>query len=417
MIDYKTILSTTDSKVTLMQWLQTLTEEFENAQITDVTFTNDGNKSLTFTFKLEDGTTKTATIELHSLTADEQSLINNLIKSVTASSDGVTFSQAVSFQGNESHSGSEIHNGYASFLGDENHAGSELHKGEATFTQLKADDITATDGQELMSWDGTTTALKGNADRPSYNGGDLALKSDVTDIQQAQWKEYYGQCNVRKYEDKSFQIYTNVNLTLSFNAVENKGTSYDSMYMEIKAVNKNGGEQVHVPVVLSSNNTYNFSWGTIVNFSCMFFNANIKNTLTLPAFTNGSVYLSRAFLGSKFTKILIANNGSMKANDVDLMCANCTNLTEVGNFDLSNADNEYYMFKGCSNLKSVHCTHFKHSFLINSSTKFEEADLVEIIGNLDPVSTTQTLTMGSTNLAKLTSDEILVATGKGWALA
>lgn len=178
MIDYKTIISTTDSKVTLMQWLQALTEEFGEAKIKNVVFDVTTSR-LTLTIMKEDGTSFTTVQTLYSLTADEQSLINNLIKSVTASSDGVTFSKAVSFQGNESHSGSEIHNGYASFLGDENHAGSEMHKGTATFTDLHSDDLTATDGQELVSWDGTTTALKGKADRPTYNGGDLALKSDV----------------------------------------------------------------------------------------------------------------------------------------------------------------------------------------------------------------------------------------------
>jgi hypothetical protein len=135
----------------------------------------------------------------------------------------------------------------------------------------------------------------------------------------------------------------------------------------------------------------------------------------LPSLTDHYVRLNRAFQGSAFTKILVADGG-IKAGDMDACFQHCYNLTEVGAFDMSGAYTYDSMFAGSSKLKSVHCTHFKKSFYISYSTMFEEADLVEIIGNLDPVTSTQTLTMGSTNLAKLTDDEILVATDKGWAL-
>ena len=61
-------------------------------------------------------------------------------------------------------------------------------------------------------------------------------------------------------------------------------------------------------------------------------------------------------------------------------------------------------------------TGMKVSFYIDASTKFTREALVEIIGNLAEVTSTQTLTMGSTNLAKLTDDDKAVATGKGWTL-
>lgn len=61
-------------------------------------------------------------------------------------------------------------------------------------------------------------------------------------------------------------------------------------------------------------------------------------------------------------------------------------------------------------------TGMKVSFSISASTKFTREALVEIIGNLATVTSTKTLTMGSTNLAKLTDDDKAVATGKGWTL-
>ena len=59
----------------------------------------------------------------------------------------------------------------------------------------------------------------------------------------------------------------------------------------------------------------------------------------------------------------------------------------------------------------------KVDFDISSSTKFTREALVEILNNLATVTSTQTLTMRSTNLAKLTDEDKAIATGKGWTLA
>ena len=62
-------------------------------------------------------------------------------------------------------------------------------------------------------------------------------------------------------------------------------------------------------------------------------------------------------------------------------------------------------------------TGMKVSFDISASTKFTEAALVEILNNLATVTTTTTLKMGATNLAKLTDADKKIATDKGWTLA
>ena len=62
-------------------------------------------------------------------------------------------------------------------------------------------------------------------------------------------------------------------------------------------------------------------------------------------------------------------------------------------------------------------TGMKANFDISASTNFEESDLVTILNNLATVTTTQTLKMGATNLAKLTDEDKAIATNKGWTLA
>lgn len=57
------------------------------------------------------------------------------------------------------------------------------------------------------------------------------------------------------------------------------------------------------------------------------------------------------------------------------------------------------------------------SINISYSTKFTREALVEILNNLATVTSTRTLKMGATNLAKLTDEDKLIATNKGWTLA
>ena len=95
----------------------------------------------------------------------------------------------------------------------------------------------------------------------------------------------------------------------------------------------------------------------------------------------------------------------------------CKKLTTIPQLDMSNVTNANYMFGGCSSLKSILMTGMKISFDISSSTKFEESDLVTILNNLDTLTSTASLKMGATNLAKLTDDEKAIATNKGWTLA
>lgn len=94
-------------------------------------------------------------------------------------------------------------------------------------------------------------------------------------------------------------------------------------------------------------------------------------------------------------------------------------LTFIGEFSISNCTNLFGAFTNDNNLKTIKLKNIPVSFDISSSTRFEESDLVEIISNLVDLTgkTAQTLTMGATNLAKLTDAEKAVAVNKNWVLA
>ena len=65
------------------------------------------------------------------------------------------------------------------------------------------------------------------------------------------------------------------------------------------------------------------------------------------------------------------------------------------------------------NLKSILMTNIGVNLKISASTKFEREDLLVILNNLKTVTTATTLTMGATNLAKLTEEDKAIATNKG----
>ena len=93
----------------------------------------------------------------------------------------------------------------------------------------------------------------------------------------------------------------------------------------------------------------------------------------------------------------------------------CNSLESIPAYDLSNITS--INISNLYTLKEFHATGMKVSFDISSSTKFTKEALVEILNNLATVTTTKTLKMGATNLAKLTDEDKLIATNKGWTLA
>ena len=125
----------------------------------------------------------------------------------------------------------------------------------------------------------------------------------------------------------------------------------------------------------------------------------------------------------------------------------CGKLTSIANYetwDMTKCSRASDMFNGCSSLTSLDLSNWNMSKVTNllsfvgnvdnlasfyapqninvsisdftSATKLTPEHLMSIINNLNTVSSTQTLTIGAKNLAKLTSNEIKIATDKGWTI-
>ena len=139
---------------------------------------------------------------------------------------------------------------------------------------------------------------------------------------------------------------------------------------------------------------------------------------TLEALLDATHHCEYLFQYYKGTSVdgLISYNDTSNVTDMYSMFYNCEKLTSIPELDASKVTTFSRAFFNCKNLKEFHMTGMKVSFDIQQSTLLTREALVEILNNLATVTSTQTLTMGSTNLAKLTDEEKAIATNKGWTL-
>ena len=142
------------------------------------------------------------------------------------------------------------------------------------------------------------------------------------------------------------------------------------------------------------------------------YNGTSVDDLIQPNDTENVTTMVRMFnYCNKLTTIPQLNTS--KVTNMSQMFWGCISLQTVPAFDCSNVTNMNNIFASCSSLKSILMTNIGVSLNISSSTKFERSDLVTILNNLKTVTSSKTLTMGATNLAKLTDEDKAIATNKG----
>ena len=96
----------------------------------------------------------------------------------------------------------------------------------------------------------------------------------------------------------------------------------------------------------------------------------------------------------------------------------CSSLTSVPLFDTSKVTNMADMFYMCSSLTTLGgFLNLKTNLDISNAPNLTHESLMNVINKAaDVTSSPKTLTLGTTNLSKLTSEEKAIATNKGWVL-
>lgn len=153
----------------------------------------------------------------------------------------------------------------------------------------------------------------------------------------------------------------------------------------------------------------------VTNMKAMFLYSRIT---TIPALNTSKVISMEAmFRGSGLMSMPVIDTS--KVTTMSEMFRD-SKMTTIPALNVSNVTNFNYIFGfGYQQLKltEIHMYGMKSSFDISGSTLYTRDALVEILNNLATVTSSRTLAMGSTNLAKLTEDDIAIATTKGWTLS
>lgn len=143
------------------------------------------------------------------------------------------------------------------------------------------------------------------------------------------------------------------------------------------------------------------------------------NITTIPQIdTSSAINMTRMFEGCKrLTTIPQIDTSSVEY--MDGMFRNCSSLTSIPLIDASSLMEGFSMFFACKSLTDLGGFPGLHCELnLSYSSNLTVESLMNVINKAaDVTANPQTLTLGSTNLAKLTEEQISVATNKGWTLA
>lgn len=137
----------------------------------------------------------------------------------------------------------------------------------------------------------------------------------------------------------------------------------------------------------------------------------------------------------KLQKIILLNSNTAKFSTLNSVFHGCTNLIDLSAFYCEKVnDIRESCFSGCINLTNfdglinlgkaytTHTINYSNNTLnLSESSKLTHSSLVNIINGVYDIASigvaSQRLILGSTNLAKLTSEEIAIATNKGWTVS
>lgn len=177
-----------------------------------------------------------------------------------------------------------------------------------------------------------------------------------------------------------------------------------------------------------------FNIGTAVkNMSSLFYNYYWLETIS-PMDTSNVTNMANMFYScSKLKSIPQLDTGNVA--NMASMFADCNALEIVPQLDASKADSIRYMFNQCQkltnfggllNLGQAYLTsqstnYNQYQLDLSTATSLTHDSLMNVINNLYDIATagvqSQQLVLGTTNIAKLTAEEIAIATEKGWTVS
>ena len=174
---------------------------------------------------------------------------------------------------------------------------------------------------------------------------------------------------------------------------------------------------------LTSVDASNWNTSNVTTMQGMFNQCNKLTTVDVSNWNTSNVTTMDSMFGrcTLLTTIDVSNFNTSNVTSMLNMFTNCTSLTslDLSSFNTSNVTDTSSMFAGCSKITTLTppAINMKISHSLSPCTLLTASELVKWLNSLPIITTSQTLTLGSTLLAKLSSTEKAIATNKGWTLA
>lgn len=124
--------------------------------------------------------------------------------------------------------------------------------------------------------------------------------------------------------------------------------------------------------------------------------------------------LNTAFTGCASLQEISLTNTS-KVISFDSAFRNCASLKTITGLDFSSATTAAMAFMSCPNLENINLSGvIKVSLSLSDCTLLTHDSLMKIINALSPDTSGKILNFGTTNISKLTAEELSAITEKGW---
>lgn len=213
-------------------------------------------------------------------------------------------------------------------------------------------------------------------------------------------------------------------VTDGFNYAKQIYDNWDSSQTDYSSKFNTDTNLKYMPLVDVSNGT---------SFYHMFYSCSILENVPQLDTSNGTNFQGMFNNCSKLTTI--PQLDTSKGITFNNMFSSCSALTTIPQLVFSKSVSVYNMFSGCSALTTVggflnlgqaylttqSANFSNYTLKLNSCTLLTHDSLMNVINNLYDIATkgcnAQTLYLGSTNLAKLTAEEIAIATNRGWSVS
>ena len=171
----------------------------------------------------------------------------------------------------------------------------------------------------------------------------------------------------------------------------------------------------------------------VTDMSTMF--SVCKNLEEIPLLDTSNVTNMHEMFGNCELLRTIPELNTVSVSSMPSMFINCSSIKDIPLLEASSVTNVWQIFDGCEllenlgglkNLGQAYSTTMTandgwYSLVLSKCPLLTHDSLMNVINNLYDIATkgvkTQKLVLGSTNLAKLTAEEVAIATNKGWTVS